>query len=163
MTDLARRDELAAPGQQAWPPPVLPTNKTNQTAQLDDHPAAHNAANAAINDLVTRASANPTGTLIGARGVSALPPGATFHIECESIICAMDGAGWGSFAFKNWFSGPPLVICMSGDINTIAYGHYTFVERVVNGTIFGFTAMRYDGDWVKNTNIRLNYIAIGYR
>jgi hypothetical protein len=56
MTDLdLRRSELVLPGQFAWPPPTLPTNKTNDTAQLDDHPAAHNAANQAINDLVQEA------------------------------------------------------------------------------------------------------------
>lgn len=38
----------------AWPPPVLPTNRTNATPQLDTHVSDHNAANLAINDLVTR-------------------------------------------------------------------------------------------------------------
>lgn len=36
----------------AWPPLDLPTNKTNQTAQLDDHPAAHNATNGTINEMI---------------------------------------------------------------------------------------------------------------
>ena len=36
----------------AWPPPVLPTTRTNAMPQQDDHPALHNAANLAINDLV---------------------------------------------------------------------------------------------------------------
>jgi hypothetical protein len=36
----------------AWPPPLLPTNLSNATAQQDTHPAVHNAANLAINDLV---------------------------------------------------------------------------------------------------------------
>ena len=38
----------------AWPPPTLTTNKTNATAQQDDHPAAHNEERLAINDLVAR-------------------------------------------------------------------------------------------------------------
>lgn len=38
----------------AWPPPVLPINRTNATPQQDTHAADHNAANQAINDLVAR-------------------------------------------------------------------------------------------------------------
>jgi hypothetical protein len=57
MTDLETPRELVLPGQLAWPPPVLPVNKTNETAQLDDHPNAHNEANAAINNIVARMSA----------------------------------------------------------------------------------------------------------
>jgi hypothetical protein len=36
----------------AWPPPTLPTNRTNAVPQQDTHPADHNAANLAINDIV---------------------------------------------------------------------------------------------------------------
>jgi hypothetical protein len=38
----------------AWPPPVLPINRTNATPQLDTHAADHNAVNLAVNDLVAR-------------------------------------------------------------------------------------------------------------
>jgi hypothetical protein len=37
-----------------FPPPVLPINRTNATAQQDTHPADHNAAALAINDTVAR-------------------------------------------------------------------------------------------------------------
>lgn len=36
----------------AWPPAVLPTNRTNATPQLDTHPSDHNNVNAAVNDIV---------------------------------------------------------------------------------------------------------------
>jgi hypothetical protein len=36
----------------AFPPPTLPTNRTNATPQIDTHPADHNAVNAAVNDTV---------------------------------------------------------------------------------------------------------------
>lgn len=36
----------------AWPPPTLPTTRTNTTVSADTHPADHNAANLAINDIV---------------------------------------------------------------------------------------------------------------
>jgi len=40
----------------AWPPPVLPVNRTNATPQLDTHAADHNAHALAINDIVARLS-----------------------------------------------------------------------------------------------------------
>jgi hypothetical protein len=36
----------------AWPPPALPTTRTNTTVQFDTHPADHNAVNLAVNDIV---------------------------------------------------------------------------------------------------------------
>jgi hypothetical protein len=41
----------------AWPPPVLPTNRTNATPQQDTHPADHNAIAQAINDTVATVQA----------------------------------------------------------------------------------------------------------
>lgn len=41
----------------AWPPPVLPVNRSNATPQLDTHPADHNALAQAINDIVLRLQA----------------------------------------------------------------------------------------------------------
>lgn len=38
----------------AWPPPTLPTSRTNTTVMADTHPADHNAVNLAVNDLVVR-------------------------------------------------------------------------------------------------------------
>ena len=38
----------------AWPPPTLPINRQNLTPQQATHPADHNAANLAINDLVAK-------------------------------------------------------------------------------------------------------------
>lgn len=36
----------------AWPPPTLPTTRTDTTVMAGTHPADHNAANLAINDIV---------------------------------------------------------------------------------------------------------------
>jgi hypothetical protein len=38
----------------AWPPPVLPINRTNATPSQDTHPQDHNAVNLAVNDLVVK-------------------------------------------------------------------------------------------------------------
>lgn len=38
----------------AWPPPALSTTRTDTTVMASTHPADHNAANLAINDLVTK-------------------------------------------------------------------------------------------------------------
>jgi len=37
-----------------WPPVVPPTNRTNATVQLDNHPADHNQMAQAVTDLTTR-------------------------------------------------------------------------------------------------------------
>lgn len=41
----------------AWPPGVLPINRTNATTQQDTHPADHNAVNQAVNDIVPQVQA----------------------------------------------------------------------------------------------------------
>jgi hypothetical protein len=41
----------------AWPPPVLPINRTNATPQLDTHAQDHNALAQAINDTAARLGA----------------------------------------------------------------------------------------------------------
>lgn len=38
----------------AWPPPVLPVDRTDALLQQANHPADHNAANQAINDIVAK-------------------------------------------------------------------------------------------------------------
>jgi len=38
----------------AWPPGVLPINRTNAVPQNNTHPADHNAVNLAVNDIVTK-------------------------------------------------------------------------------------------------------------
>lgn len=43
----------------AWPPPTLPTNRTDTTVMSTTHPADHNAANLAINDIVAQLNAKP--------------------------------------------------------------------------------------------------------
>lgn len=37
----------------AWPPPVLPINRTDALAQQANHPGDHNTTNQAVNDIVT--------------------------------------------------------------------------------------------------------------
>jgi hypothetical protein len=51
----------------SWPPPVLPTNRTNDDLQQNTHPADHNAANLAINDIVAHVSqvSNVTSGFLG--------------------------------------------------------------------------------------------------
>jgi len=46
----------------AYPPSVLPVNRTNASAVQDNHPGDHNAENQAINDIVTTLGSAPQGT-----------------------------------------------------------------------------------------------------
>lgn len=41
----------------AWPPPVLPVNRTDSLDQQGNHPADHNAVNQAVNDTVAHIQA----------------------------------------------------------------------------------------------------------
>jgi hypothetical protein len=61
----------------AWPPPTLPTNRTNADAQQDTHPADHNAANLAINDTAGKLKASVHQHWRGIPGAPSLPPGGT--------------------------------------------------------------------------------------
>jgi len=70
-----------------YPPPTLPVNRTNATAQQDTHPADHNAANLAINDVVSRLNA-----LIAQ--VGAIP---------------LQGRAWGGFTIPDGYPGEYLV------------------------------------------------------
>lgn len=47
----------------AFPPAPLPVNYTNLTPQQDDHPAAHNDTNAAVNDIVDAVQQNQAAIL----------------------------------------------------------------------------------------------------
>lgn len=38
----------------AWPPPTMPTTRTNTTVMTDTHPSEHNAVNLAINNIVAK-------------------------------------------------------------------------------------------------------------
>lgn len=63
----------------AWPPPVLPTNRTDALNQQANHPADHNATNQAVNDIVATVSADrrtaaATATYNGAATNGALIP-----------------------------------------------------------------------------------------
>ena len=53
----------------AWPPPVLPTNRTDAAPQgPGTHSNDHNAANLAINDLVAMVGQLNNMLVVGARG-----------------------------------------------------------------------------------------------
>ena len=45
----------------AWPPGVLPVNRTDALSQQTTHPADHNAVNQAVNDIVAETQALTSG------------------------------------------------------------------------------------------------------
>lgn len=81
----------------AWPPPVLPINRSNATAQQDTHPQDHNAANQAVNDTVTKVQGMDnllTGTGTGGMGqlgrvVYGSYPGGTIAPGTEAEVAYM--------------------------------------------------------------------------
>ena len=72
----------------AWPPPVLATNRTNATPQLDAHAADHNALALGLNDTVAhivkrlvdqRRHRRRRGAGTDAAGRQASPPARRWH------------------------------------------------------------------------------------
>lgn len=118
----------------AFPPPTLPTNKTNATPQLDDHPGEHNALAQAVNDLTAHLTTGdaPHGVVAAAR--STANNGLQFSLV-EQPIPGLD------LIFPFQATRRYLVIA---SINT-----YASVADV--GLFVGLT--RYDGNYVaRSTN-----------
>lgn len=100
----------------AWPPPVLPINRTDATVQQATHPADHNAVNLAVNDTVARVAGigdpwrNP-------QTVSANIPGAALSGSAQDI--ALTGVA-GALATYGLIGGHPgITFNRAGVINGI--------------------------------------------
>lgn len=65
-----------------YPPPTLPINRTNATAQQDTHPADHNAANLAINDITTRLNS----LIAQVNAIPPAPPPAPRYVNGSVVI-----------------------------------------------------------------------------
>jgi len=66
----------------AYPPAVLPTNRTNATAQADTHPADHNQVNAAVNDTVAELNRRPKGVVFRSQA----DPGVAFDTTSTAVL-----------------------------------------------------------------------------
>jgi hypothetical protein len=103
----------------AWPPPVLPINRTNATPQLDTHAADHNALALAVNDIVGRVTAAD-----GRKGTSA-------HQGGQSIAGgAVVSLSWEAVSDPSWGAGPTFTV--PNVANTT--GIYTLSLRVAGPT-----------------------------
>lgn len=77
----------------AWPPPTLPTNRIDTTVMAGTHPADHNAANLAINDIVARmgrGSFRVIGGGVGQAMSSGVPTVATWATEVSDTLNAIN-------------------------------------------------------------------------
>lgn len=113
----------------AWPPPVLPVNRTDATPQQGTHPADHNAANLAINDLVTK--------------VTPLIPIGNYKVARIVYFGAVTTNAGGNFAVLTGFAPagavavgsqsdyPTLVLCTSLD-TTQAIFNIKFIPSGAN-------------------------------
>lgn len=71
----------------AWPPPVRPTNLTNETVQEDTHKDEHNAINLAMNDTTAEIEADHT---VFKRGSVSVDPIVTTLDQDRSLTLAGD-------------------------------------------------------------------------
>jgi hypothetical protein len=85
----------------AWPPPVLPINRTDALYQQGNHPADHNAANVAINDVVARLTGSGAGQLgrlgqlvLGAPVIGAAQPGGALTRMTQDMAIPAGGGQW---------------------------------------------------------------------
>lgn len=139
----------------AFPPPTLPTNRTNATPQLDTHAADHNAIAQAINDTVAFASATNQ-KLTGYRAYA------------NSYVATTESGGTAVIPFTRQtdganvdFGGLPIVVCSSGEDPT----QCTFaIYGAVISTAFSVMARSVStGLPVGNWGVRVNWHAtIGY-
>lgn len=105
----------------AWPPPVLPTNRTNADPQQDNHPADHNAVNLAVNDLTARVIASANDFMQGYRVTDDGIGLGEWGNLCSGYTPNM-GAGWYLILTQyNWRDG-------NADGET-----YSYVDARVNG------------------------------
>lgn len=108
----------------AWPPAVLPINKTDATDQEADHSANHNNANKAINDTVAHLG--------------------QFKIVARRGPVTTDSGGNGNVSFTTAFPAAPAVVASiadpatSGMINVYAVsaGGFSVHVNSTNGAAF---------------------------
>src|SRR5258707_1040517 len=85
----------------AWPPPSLPTNRTNAAPQQDTHPADHNALALAMNDTVAQVK----GLILGAANQSLVATGS------PSVASgAVQQLSYSALSTSTWGSGPVFVV-----------------------------------------------------
>ena len=103
----------------AFPPGVLPINRTNATPQLNTHAADHNAVNQAVNDIVPQVQtllANKPAYWVGAsQGGQSIAGKATATISWVAV----NNAAWGNT------SSPNLTVPAGGD------GVYVMTARLM--------------------------------
>jgi hypothetical protein len=142
----------------AWPPPTLPINRTNALDQQDTHPADHNAANQAINDIVAHVTNDQVWSDIG--GVNNWTNNYGFQIIAASAALTTDVNGGVTINFPQTFQHPPVVVLCNGDATS---GLIPAIVGIPTTTYFWVKAIYHDGSIVANTGIRIPYIAVGAR
>jgi hypothetical protein len=117
----------------AWPPPVLPINRTDATNQQTLHAGDHNAANQALNDIRAH--------FLG------------FAVRTRSSPATTDGGGNVNVAFGGApFPGPPAVVAntadaaMAGQVavyNITAAGFSMHISTAAGAPFVGTVAVNY--------------------
>lgn len=90
----------------AWPPPVLPINRSDALDQQTNHPADHNAVNQAVNDIVARLTA--TGLVIGAPQTAVIPIGGALTRMTADLVIPSGASRWLVIYTVELSSGAPL-------------------------------------------------------
>jgi hypothetical protein len=144
----------------AWPPPVLPINRTNATPQLDTHAADHNAVNQAVNDLVVNANGT---TLAFAAQVAGLGASSTarFRMWSAQVAQTTDLSGAVDVTIPaGTFALPPAWVA-ADDFYVAGSDPALWSDYKVDGSVVTATHLRVVVA-VRNGGVRMN-TAVGFR
>lgn len=149
----------------AWPPPSLPTNRTNATPQQNTHPADHNAQALAINDTVGYLTGTLPGEIAAASAQMSMNGGALDAAKGPLIQTWMqtygsDVNGHITVGFQFAFASTPVAVVAMG-ANTDNDHRLTFISATTTGATF--LARNTDGTGAASTPVTAMWIAVGRR
>lgn len=119
----------------AWPPPTLPTTRTDTTVMATTHPADHNAANLAINDTVARVKTIVSGN-------------AAYTSNTNALITIALPAGYAT---------APNVVAMNADPANL---HYYILGARTTTTFQLIVAGETTNVGLVNTATRISYMVV---
>ena len=123
----------------AWPPPLLPVNRTESTPQTANHIADHNGANQAINDIVAHIT--------------------TIKQFSASIVATTLSDGSVNIALPaGMFTATPVALVTNGDGNALPDAVVSVMALYSNASTLVVYVGRAAGGPVANSTLRINYL-----
>lgn len=138
-----------------YPPPVLPTDRTNATPQQDVHPADHNAVNLAVNDIVNALGPRPA-VLFDNNTWGGL------HIRGGRQVIMTDATGVFYVGYESMpFEVSPIAMCNDA---YVGFGNLVYKTTDANPNYSGFLGRDVtNGITFPSGNLDVMYLIMGRR